>query len=83
MRVMDWFHDLLFASDAKLLAMAGAGFLLVAGFASLMERRRGKARDIERLDQVGWVPWTSVFVGCAIIGGGMLTMSLPVVIGSL
>jgi len=67
-------QQLAFASDAMLLALWGVGFLAVAGFASVMERRRLKRAEIDR---VGWVPWTSVFVLSAIIGGGLLALAVP------
>ncbi|MCZ8135388.1 MAG: hypothetical protein O9266_03715 [Porphyrobacter sp.] len=70
-------------SDAAQLALTGGLFWLFAGFAGYMERRRMKRRDLARLEQVGWVPWLGLFMGAAIIGGGMLAMSLPVVLGSL
>lgn len=70
-------------SDAAQLALTGALFWVFAAFAGYMERRRMKRRDLARLDQVGWVPWLGLFMAAAIIGGGCLAMSLPVVIGSL
>lgn len=70
-------------SDAAQLAIIGGLFWVVAAFAGVMERRRMKRRDIDRLEQVGWVPWMGMFVFAAIIGGGMLAMSLPAVIGNL
>lgn len=70
-------------SDAAQLALTGGLLWLFAGFAGYMERRRMKRRDLARLDQVGWVPWLGLFMGAAIIGGGMLAISLPVVLGSL
>ncbi|MET4131463.1 hypothetical protein ABIE62_000575 [Porphyrobacter sp. MBR-155] len=70
-------------SDAGQLAIIGGLFWVFAGFAAVMERRRSKRRDVGRLEQVGWVPWTGLFVGAAMIGGGCLAMSLPVVIGRL
>lgn len=66
-------------SDAAQLAVVGGAFWLLAGLCALMERRRNKARDLARLEKVGWVPWTSLFMLAAIIGGGILAMSLPVV----
>ena len=69
-------------SDAAQLAVTGGGFWLFAGFAGYMERRRMKRRDLARLEQVGWVPWLGLFMGAAIIGGGMLAISLPVVLGN-
>ena len=68
-------------SDAAQLAITGGLFWLFAGFAGFMERRRMKRRDLARLEQVGWVPWLGLFMGAAIIGGGMLAVSLPVVLG--
>ena len=80
---MDIVTQILLASDAAILALVGAGFLLLAGFCSFMDRRRNKLRSVERLENVGWVPWTNLFVAFMIIGGGCLAMSLPVVIGNL
>lgn len=70
-------------SDAAQLAITGGLFWVFAGFAAMMERRRMKRRDVSRLEQVGWVPWLELFMGAAIIGGGMLALGLPVVLGSL
>lgn len=81
--MIDLFHRLMLASDAMLMALAGLAFWLVAGIALLMERRRVKKRPIGRLESVGWMPWTPIFVGCAIIGGGMLSLSAPVVLGEM
>ena len=66
-----------FASDADLLALWGAGFLLMAVVALLMERRRLKRA---RIDGVGWVPWTGVFLACAVVGGGLLAVAIPGII---
>ncbi len=63
-----------FASDAARLSIWGAGFLLLAGFASLMERRRLKRAEI---NNVGWMPWTGIFLTFAVIGGGLLAVSIP------
>ena len=44
-------HDFLtFASDADMLGMWGAAFLLLAGFALLMERRRMKRNELHYID---------------------------------
>jgi len=80
---MDILTKLALASDAVQLAVAGGGFWLLAGFCALMEWRRNKTRDVARLERVGFMPWTTLFVAFAIIGGGCLAMSLPVVIGGL
>ncbi len=79
-RPMDPVEHFELLSDAAQLAFIGAGFWLFAGFAALMERRRNKARDLARLERVGWVPWTTLFVLAAMIGGGILAMSLPIVL---
>lgn len=68
-------------SDAAQLAVIGGLFWVLAGFAGLMEWWRVKRRDVGRIDQVGWVPWTGLFMAAAMIGGGCLAMSLPVVLG--
>lgn len=68
-------HEFLtFASDADILALWGAGFLLLAGLAQLMDRRRQKRA---RIDRVGWVPWTGVFLTCVVVGGGLLAVAVP------
>ncbi|AOL94331.1 hypothetical protein BG023_111397 [Porphyrobacter sp. LM 6] len=63
-------------SDAGQLAVVGGLFWALAVFAGLMERRRAKRRDVARLEQVGWMPWTGLLVGAAMLGGGLLMMAL-------
>lgn len=71
-------HDFLtFASDADVLGMWGAAFLLLAGFALIMERRR---MNRARIDSVGWIPWTGLFLTCAVVGGGLLAVAVPGII---
>ena len=64
-------------SDAAQLAWAGGVCLLFALFASLMEWRRGRGRDLARLERVGWMPWTGLFLLSAMLGAGLLAMALP------
>lgn len=80
---MDMIAQIELLSDAAQLALVGGLFWLFAGFAAVMERRRNKTRDLARLEQVGWVPWTGLFMLAAMLGGGCLAMSLPVVLGGL
>ena len=80
---MKLLNQILLSSDAAILALIGAGSVVVAIFCALMEGRRNARRSVDRLENVGFMPWTNLFVGCLIIGGGCLAMSLPVVIGSL
>ena len=70
-------------SDAQQLAIVGGLFWVLAALCSLMEWRRNRNRDVARLERVGFMPWTTLFVLFAIIGGGCLAMSLPVVLGNL
>ena len=75
--IADWFHALVFASDATRLALMGLGCWTVAGLCLFAERRRNRRRD---LDRVGFMPWTTLFVLASVVGGGLLALSLPVVI---
>ena len=68
---------LLFASDAELAAFWGGTFLLIALICMVMERRRSKRREINR---VGWMPWTGLFLVFAVFGGGLLALSVPVIL---
>jgi hypothetical protein len=81
--VIDLLSGLTFASDAALLALAGLACWTFAALCLVMERRRIRGRPLERLEQVGWVPWTPLFLATAVAGGGFLAVSLPVVLGSL
>ena len=80
---MTFLHSLIFASDAMLLTLTGAAFWLFALVCLAMERLRARRRSVERLERVGWVPWTPLFLASAVVGGGCLAVSLPVVLGSL
>lgn len=80
---MDWLSRLTFASEAEIVALWGAGFILFGIVALLMDKRRAKQRSLERLEKVGFVPWTAIFLGSFVIGGGLLALALPRVIGSL
>ncbi len=80
---MDIVAQIELMSDAAQLAITGGLLLLLAGFAGVMERRRARARDLARLEEVGWVPWTGLFMLAAMLGGGCLAMSLPAVIGGM
>ena len=62
-------------SDAAQLAVIGALFWALAVFASVMDRLRAKRRNVARLEKVGWMPWTGLMMGAAMIGGGLLLMS--------
>jgi Na+/glutamate symporter len=65
---MNLAQELLFASDAELALISGAGFLVLAGIMSFAERRRVRR---ERIDRVGWVPWTGLFLAFAVIGASL------------
>lgn len=76
---MDTSNFLKFASEADIAALWGVGFLVLAGLAFWAERRTGKRADINR---VGWVPWMFIGIACAVIGGGLISVALPAVLGS-
>lgn len=71
---------ILFASDAELMALWGAGFVVLALAALWLERRRNRQDPLQRINRVGWVPWTSLFMLSLLIGGGLLAYSLPTVL---
>lgn len=71
---MEFLHRLIFAGDAELLAMIGAGLVLLGLLANFMERRRVRRA---RIDRVGWVPWLSLFMACTVIGSGLLMVAVP------
>lgn len=68
---MKLIDELVFASDAEVAALAGAGFLALAALTGLAERRRVRR---ERIDRVGWVPWTGLFLTCLVIGVSLLAL---------
>lgn len=77
---MDMIAQFELMSDAAQLAWTGGALWLFAGFAALMDRRRARGRDVARLEQVGWVPWTGLFLLSAMVGAGLLAMGLPAVL---
>ena len=82
-RVMEWLSHLTFATEAEIISLWGAGFILLGVFALLMDKRRATKRTVERLEKVGFMPWTAIFLGSLVIGGGLLALALPKVIGTL
>jgi len=71
---------ILFASDAVLMTLWGLGFVAMAVAALWVERRRNRQDPLRRIGKIGWVPWTTVFMACLLIGGGLLAYSLPTVL---
>lgn len=65
-----------FASDAELAAALGGVLLLCAALSLLAERRRHR---LARRGNIGWMPWTILFLVFAMTGTGLLTLALPVV----
>ncbi len=66
-------NHLLFASEAELVGLGGAAVLVMAVIALWAERRRARTA---RFDNVGWVPWTSIFVFCTMIGSAMMLLAI-------
>ncbi|WP_375290704.1 hypothetical protein [Qipengyuania sp.] len=73
---------ILFAAEATVGALWGVAFLAVALVAFVMDRRRHRRDRVGRPDSVGWVPWTGVFLSCAVLGVGLLAASVPALIRS-
>lgn len=71
---MDWLHEFVFLSDAGRVALLGVGFIVVALVAMVAERTRGKRA---RIDRVGCMPWMTIFLFAAVIGGGLLATAVP------
>ncbi|MBD59131.1 MAG: hypothetical protein CL808_03280 [Citromicrobium sp.] len=71
---MDWWHDLIFLSDAGRVALLGLGFVLLAAIALVAERIRGKRA---RIDRVGCMPWMTIFLIGAVFGMGLLATAIP------
>ena len=65
---------LLFSNNAQLAAAAGVLCLVLAGVARIAEGRRIKRA---RIDRVGWVPWTGVFLVLSVIGLTLLGLGVP------
>lgn len=63
---------LIFASEAEIVGLWGMALLCGAAMALWGERRRMKRA---RIDRIGWVPWTNIFMTCAILGMGLLALA--------
>ncbi len=63
---------LIFASDAEIVGLWAGVMFSVALLALWGERRRMKRA---RIDRVGWMPWTTIFLASAIVGAGLLALS--------
>lgn len=66
-------HEFLtFASEAEIVGLWGIALLIMAVVALFGERRRMKRA---RIDRIGWVPWTNIFMASAIVGMGLLALA--------
>ena len=81
--MFDPFTDFALASDAGRLTALGAVCWLVAGVAALMEWRRNRTRAVERLERVGWMPWTPIFLMGAFLGAGLLALGAPALMAEI
>ncbi len=67
------FHEFLtFASEAEIVGLWGIALLVMAVVALFGEHRRMKRA---RIDRIGWVPWTNIFMASAIVGMGLLALA--------
>lgn len=71
---MGYLHQLIFASEAELVAMTGAGLVLFSLLALFADRKRLKRKQ---LDRVGWMPWTGLFLLAFVSGAGLIGLALP------
>lgn len=71
---MEYLHRLIFASEADLVALAGAGLVVLSFIALAADRLRLKRKQ---LDRVGWVPWTGLFIIGLMAGAGLIALALP------
>lgn len=62
-----------FASDATLLGLTGGAFIALALVALVAERLRDRRK---RIDAVGCMPWTAIFLAAAMIGFGLLLIAV-------
>ncbi len=67
-------QELLFASNAELAVLGGVLLLLLAAATRYGERRRLQR---ERIDRVGWVPWTGLFLIFSVLGVTLLGLAIP------
>lgn len=81
--MFDPLTDFWLASDAMRLTVLGASCWLLAAMAGLMEWRRNKMRPLDRLERVGWVPWTPLFLMTACLGAGLLAMGVPALLAEV
>lgn len=66
-------HEFLtFASEAEIIGLWGIALLIIAVIALIGERMRMKRA---RIDRIGWVPWTNIFMVSAIVGMGLLALA--------
>ncbi|MGB3737901.1 MAG: hypothetical protein WA948_00955 [Pontixanthobacter sp.] len=63
----------IFASEAELVGIAGLVMVGVALFALFAEKRRNR---VARIDRMGWVPWTGVFMASAMIAAALFALAL-------
>ena len=61
----------LFASDAEIALFTGAAVLVLAALTNLAERRQIRRA---RIDQVGWVPWTGLFLMLMVVGVTLIVL---------
>ncbi len=63
---------LTFASEAEIVGLWGLAMVLVALLALWAEKRRNK---VAKFDNVGWVPWTAIFMTSAMIAAACIALA--------
>ncbi len=72
MRDMGLANFFTFASEAEIVGLWGVAMIGLSLFALIAERRRNR---VATFDKVGWVPWTPIFMGSAMIGAGLIALA--------
>ncbi len=70
---MEIAHFLTFASEAEIVGLWGIACVAIAAIAGLADVRRTRRAAIDR---VGWMPWRAIFLASAMIGAGLIALSL-------
>ena len=68
---------LTFASDAEIVGLWGLAMAGIALLALWAEKRRTRKA---RIDRIGWVPWTTVFMASAMVAAGLIALAFKGII---
>jgi hypothetical protein len=73
MAMLEQIHTFItFASEAEIVGLWGLLMIGVALLALWAEKRRNR---LARIDRIGWMPWTTVFLTSAMIAAACLALA--------